>query len=407
MTSILSVGPILRAMSHNKFRVAVLVLQIAVTVTIVLNCLNMIGDERRQILRPTGIDEENLIAVRVRPFGAEYTEFEFRQQLVDRDAAVLRALPGVIDATPIRPFPLQGGGSSFQLRPLGAPDSDLVRSPVYSADHHFLNTLGLELVAGRAFTDADLPLEEGPRISVVIVTQDLADALYPDGNAIGQTVDTGSEEYPDVIVGIVRHMYTPYGGGPMESRITFYPGRPASASHMSYLVRAEPEALDEVFAAIDKTLLDVRDDRLIEVQTMLEIKGGGVVLNQFLVRVLSTIVFLLLFVTGLGIFGMTSFAVTQRTKQVGTRRALGAARGDILRYFLVENTLITLMGLGLGLIGAYGLNIALVNHLDGTRLGPGLVVAGVVLLWLLGIAATAVPATRAARLSPALATRTV
>ncbi len=407
MTASISVGPILRAMSHNKIRVAVLVLQIAITVTIVLNCLNMIGHQRQQILRPTGVDEENLIAVRARPFGTDYQEYEFRLQLVDRDLAAMRALPGVVDATPIRPFPLQGGGSSFQLKPLGAPDSDLVRSPIYSAGHHFLDTLGLELVAGRAFTDADLPVEQGPQIMNVIITQDLADALYPDGNAIGQTVDTGSEEYPDVIVGIVRHMYTPYGGGPMESRITFYPGRPASASSMRYLVRAEPAAFDEVFAALDKTLLDVRDDRLVEVQTLIDIKGGGIVLNQFLVRVLTAIVFLLLFVTGLGIFGMTSFAVAQRTKQVGTRRALGAARGDILRYFLVENTLITLMGLGLGLIGAYGLNILLVNQLDGTRLGPGLVVAGVVLLWLLGIAATAVPATRAARLSPALATRTV
>ncbi|MEE8523022.1 MAG: FtsX-like permease family protein [Thermoanaerobaculia bacterium] len=388
-------------------KVVVLVLEIAFTVMIVLNCLNMISDQRQRLTKPTGIDEENIIAVQARPFAAAYQEREFRIQLVDRDAAALRALPGVIDATPISTYPLQGGGSSFQLKPLGAPDSDLVRSPVYSADPHFLATLDLELVAGRAFTEADLPVEAGPRISNLIVTKDLADALYPDGDAVGQTVDTGSEEYPDVIVGVVDYMFTPYGGGPMETRISFYPNRPASSSRMRYLIRTDPDAYDEVFAAVDKTLLDNQPDRLVEVRTMVDVKGGGFVMNQFLVTVLGAIVFLLLFVTGLGIFGMTSFSVTQRTKQVGTRRALGATRGAVLRYFLVENALITTFGLALGLVCAYGLNVLLVNNVDGTPLGLDQVVLGIVILWLLGLAATAVPAVKASRLSPALATRTV
>jgi len=241
----MEIGPILRAMKQNKTKVVVLVLEIAFTVTIVLNCLNMIFDQRQRLIKPSGIDEDDIIAVQVRPFGAQYQEREFLMNLVDRDAAALRALPGVIDASSFSPFPLQGGGSSFQLKPLGAPDSDLVRSPIYVADPHFLDTLDLQLVAGRAFTEADLPTEPGPRISNMIVTRDLADALFPDGNAVGQTVDTGSEEYPDVIVGVVDYMFTPYGGGPMETRISFYPGRRASSSRMRYLIRAEPEAYDE------------------------------------------------------------------------------------------------------------------------------------------------------------------
>jgi putative ABC transport system permease protein len=403
----MEIGPILRAMKQNKTKVVVLVLEIAVTVTIVLNCLTMIFDQRQRLTKPTGIDEENILAVEVRPFGAQFQEDEFLFQLVDRDAAALRALPGVIAATPFSPFPLQGGGSSFQLKPLGAPDSDLVRSPVYVADPYFIETLDLELVTGRAFTDADMPTGPGPRIANMIVTKDLADALFPDGDAVGQTVDTGSVEYPDVIVGVVDYMFTPYGGGPMETRISFYPGRPASSSRMSYLVRTEPEAYDEVFAAIDKTLLDLQPDRLISVRTMLEIKGGGFALNQFLITVLGGLVFLLLFVTGLGIFGMTSFSVAQRTKQVGTRRALGASRAAVVRYFLLENSLISTLGLALGLIGAFGLNVFLVNKVDGTRLGLDLVAIGIVILLVLGFVATLFPAIKASRLSPALATRTV
>ena len=142
-------------------------------------------------------------------------------------------------------------------------------------------------------------------------------------------------------------------------------------------------------------------------QTLLEIKGLGYALNRLQVQLVAVIMALLLTVTALGIFGTTSFSVTQRIKQIGTRRALGATRPEILRYFLVENTLISLLGIVLGLAGAYALNVVLVTRYAGSKLGPGLVVAGVLILWLVGVAATVVPARRAARLSPALATRTV
>ena len=82
-------------------------------------------------------------------------------------------------------------------------------------------------------------------------------------------------------------------------------------------------------------------------------------------RVLGIITLLLLTVTALGIFGTTSFSVTQRTKQIGTRRALGASRSEIVRYFLVENSLIAAMGIALGLVGAMGLNVFLVTNFPG------------------------------------------
>jgi len=159
----MEIGPILRAMKQNKTKVVVLVLEIAFTVTIVLNCLNMIFDQRQRLIKPSGIDEDDIIAVQVRPFGAQYQEREFLMNLVDRDADALRALPGVIDASSFSPFPLQGGGSSFQLKPLGAPDSDLVRSPIYVADPHFLDTLERRPLGGAGLVglgrhDGDAPL---------------------------------------------------------------------------------------------------------------------------------------------------------------------------------------------------------------------------------------------------------
>lgn len=403
----MQLGPIFRSLLRNKTRTTLLILEIAVTLAIVLNCWNLMTQQRESMMRPSGIDEDNLVAVRVQTFGPDYQDWEYRRQVVARDVAALRQMPGVLDATPISNFPLQGGGSSLQAKPLGAPDTALARAPVYSADDHVLETLDLEIVAGRAFDESDLRTDQGPIIMNVLVTQDLADALFPDGDAVGQTIDTGSEEWPDVIVGVIDAMHTPYGGGPMESQILFYPELASRPSGMNYLIRTEPEAFDSVFSAADGILLQSEPNRVVQVQTLLEIKGGGQVLNRFSVQVLSTIIGLLLFVTTLGIYGMTSFAVTQRTKQIGTRRALGASQGAILSYFLLESLVITVIGTALGLIAASALDVLISSQMDSERLGPTVLATGIALLWGLAILATAVPALRASKLSPALATRTV
>jgi len=403
----MEIGPILRAMARNKTKVALLILEIAVTTAIVLNCMALILEQRRRIGRPSGIDEANLLSVMIRPWGADYEDAGFRADLVQRDIAALGALPGVASASAISPTPLQGGGSSSQFKPMGAPDSAKVRAPVYRADPRVLETLGLELVEGRALEESDVPAQDGPQILNCLVTRDFADALWPGESPVGKLIDSGSDQYPDVVVGVVARMVTPYGGGPMESRIVLYPARPASAAFMSYLVRAEPGERDRVFAALDAALLATQPDRQITVRTIEEIKGGGYSLEVFLAKVLTILMLLLLAVTALGIFGTTSFSVAQRTKQIGTRRALGASRAGILRHFLVENTLIAALGMALGLAAAFALNVVLITQFEGGRLSPALVLGGVLLIWGVGIGATIVPARRASGLSPALATRTV
>jgi putative ABC transport system permease protein len=176
---------------------------------------------------------------------------------------------------------------------------------------------------------------------------------------------------------------------------------------MSYLVRAEPGERERVIGALDQALLAIQSERQVTVRTLEEVKAGGYSLNVFLSKVLAILMVLLLGVTALGIFGTTSFSVTQRTKQIGTRRALGAARGEILRHFLVENSLIAAMGMALGLAGAFALNLLLVTQFEGGKLSPTLTLAGVLLIWAIGVVATIAPARRASRLSPAIATRTI
>ncbi len=143
------------------------------------------------------------------------------------------------------------------------------------------------------------------------------------------------------------------------------------------------------------------------IETLEEIKADTYQANAAVIRMLSAVILLLVFVTTLGIVGITSFSVTERVHYIGTRRALGARKLDIVRLFLTENWIITTAGVTAGLVLAYALNYALVNFVDGTLLDWRIVAAGVGGMWLAGQLAALAPALRGARIPPAVASRSV
>ena len=413
----MEIGPIFRALIQKKFGVVLLVAEIAVTLAVVLNCINLVVDNRKRLMIPSGLDEENIIVLSIQSYGEDFEEDEFGDQVRQQDLDLVRAQPGVIDAAPISPLPLQGGGSSTQRKTVGAVNDTLVRTPIYRVDEHFLETLDLELVEGRAFTkidilprpDPDAPPAGSPPINV-IVTRALGEALFPDGDALGKVITSANDEAHNTIVGIVDYMHTPYDNGAsgMEYRILFFPGRPGSAGGMSYLVRAEPTAFTDLFTDLEERLATVNAERIIRTRSLMEIKAGGQFMNRFTVRILGAIGVLLLAVTALGVYGMTSFTVTERTRQIGTRRALGARKVHIVRFFMIENAIITLLSIGVGLVLAYALNAAIVSSAsNATRLPIGLVLLGIAIVWGIGAVATLLPALRAASISPVIATRSV
>ena len=122
---------------------------------------------------------------------------------------------------------------------------------------------------------------------------------------------------------------------------------------------------------------------------------------------LVAVIVALLVVTALGIVGLASFWVAQRTKQIGVRRALGATRGQILRYFQTENFLLATIGIVLGMLMAYGINQLLMERYELPRLPALYLPVGALALWMLGQIAVFGPARRAAAVPPAVATRSV
>jgi len=174
-----------------------------------------------------------------------------------------------------------------------------------------------------------------------------------------------------------------------------------------FLIRVEPGSMQSTTAEIEKRLVAANGGRVLELETIDSIKAEFQSGSRLIVGATTGVIIILVFVTGLGILGITSLSVAERTRQIGTRRALGATRGDILRHFLAENWIITSVGLILGIAATYGLNFLLVSRVSDVKMSWPLVAVGMVLLWIAGLAATIPPALRASMVSPAIATRSI
>ncbi len=395
-------GPIIRALKRNKVRFLLIVVQIAITLAVVTNAITMIRDEGQKMLKRSGFDDDNIVWVRSKPFSPAFKDQAYRISTVNADLRAIQGIPGVVAVANTNFLPWQGGGSSGEMA-VGGGDGSKYRTQTYTTTPGILDALGVHLVSGRLLRDTDLdddPNSKAP--ATVIISRDLEKLMFNGKSAVGrQLLDSGNSI--SNIVGVFDPFYNPYGW-PIHEYAVMFAGH-VSRSGAMYLVRVKPGTMKQIAPLIEKRMLQANNGRNIQMQTIDEIKDRYFTQGRIVRGAMSMVISLIVLVTGLGIVGVTAFSVTERRKQIGTRRALGATKGAVLRYFLLENWIVTNAGLILGVAAAYGLNILLVTKTAGAKLDWRFVVAAVVLLWLQGIIATLIPAMRATRFSPVIATR--
>lgn len=407
----MELGPIFRAMMRHRARFLLIALEVALTLAIVANSVSLILDARAEMTRPSGFDEENLIHVVSTPFAGELQDPQRARQLLDEDLRTLRALPGVVGATHTTLVPWGFNTMTMAVRLAGTQD-DAAPTQFVLADEGFADALGIRVAQGQNLTrdDVEAGLQNPQGIDTfegnVLLTQELADAVFPKGDSLGQILELPEAPGRYRVVGVLDKFYKPAGGS-IDDRAVIFPLPAGNVTGMSFLVRTEPGQRDAVAADLEKAMLAVSDGRNVRVRTIQEIRKRFHTDDRLLVASLNAVMLLLMLVTALGIVGLTSFSVTERRRQIGTRRALGASKGAIVRHFLLENWLIVTSGAVLGLALAFALNYGLVTWIEGTKLDLGLLAAGVVALWALGILSALGPALRAAAVPPAIATRNV
>ena len=400
------IGPIFRSLLRNKLGVILIALQIALTLAIVTNAAFIIQERSADIARPSGLDEENTAMFITNLFDSNVDQ----RQLYRDDLEAIRAIPGVLAAAPTQSMPVSGSGWGEDLyTDPEMPSNESINFGKFMVDEHGLDAFGLELVAGRMFTPDEMvtrSFEEMEVARVLVISQALADNLFPDGDALGKTVwDEPNGQQPMEIIGIYDHMQNAWPTSRNVNNTALTPEISMFGGQMMYVVRAEPGQLDQVMQATEAYLSKNRS-RIVEiVRSYPEQKSRTYSRDIAMVKLLSGVIIVLTGVTGLGIIGLAWFSVTQRRKQIGTRRALGATRADIVRYFMVENWLITSAGLAVGLIGTVGLNWVLDTQYEVGRVPLWYLPVGMMALWILGQLAVVLRASRAANIPPALATR--
>ena len=402
--------PILSTLRRHKTAATLVVLEIALTCAIVCNAVFLIGNRLDRMHKPTGIAESEILDFRIAGIGVK--KDEMAQTMTDM--AALRAIPGVKLVASTNMVPLGGSSWNNTVRTTPEMTADGTNAALYVGTDDLVETLGVKLIAGRDFTpdeyqDFDSVMKQKATYHSVILTKGLAQRLFPGQNALGKQVYTWAKD-PQTVVGIVDRLARPndVNGANITDCAFIAPVRPAYTVGSHYLMRVEPGKGHAILDEAEKTLMKLDPARLVlGKKTFAEVRAEYFKEDRAMAFLLVGVSIALLVITGLGIVGLASFWVQQRTRQIGIRRALGATRSNILRYFQVENFILATIGIVLGMVLAYGVNLWLMHKYQVPRLPGTFLPIGAVLLWALGQLAVLGPAMRASMVAPATATRSV
>jgi predicted permease len=358
-----------------------------------------------------GFDSHNVLTFGVSLPESAYPSDTATGAFYDALLARLAQVPGVraVGTTTVMPF--AGGWSTGSFNVEGyqpPPNGNSPWGDIRIISPGFLSTLKVPLLAGHVFTRQ----EADGRLQVAVVDEELARRFFKSpGDAIGKRVWFGPSTPTDstayiTIVGVVGH--TMHEGLDADPRIQLYlPYAQAGAgTNMMVAVRTAGDPARYV-SAIRNAVHDVdRDVPIARVRTLDDLISDSMGQRRLSMVLLGTFSGIALLLASIGIYGVMSYSVVQRTREMGVRMALGARQGDVLRLVLRQGMTLVLVGVGLGLLCAFALTRVIANQLYAVKPTDPVTFAAVAVL-LVGIALVAIllPAWRATRVDPVVALR--
>ena len=412
----MEIRPILSALLRSKTGAILVALQVAISLAILANALHIVNLRQAVAARPSGVaDESSLIYLEVR----HLRKTDHNAQMAEQKAevAALRAVSGVVSAAFSNQMPMTNNGSNTSVAADRKQLTPSATASYYFSPDPLVKTLGLRIIEGRDFrpdeiievdNDKDDDAASTPR--AVLVTRALAQKVWPNASSyVGKTLfyGTGADAQGAPVVGVLDTLQSQSAEVNEQGGFaSIVPMRLSNGYGTIYAVRVEPGQVERVMKEAETAVLRTTADPLIvRVKKLVDTRRERYRQDIALSWMLVTVSALLLLITASGIVGISSLWVTQRRKQIGVRRALGARRVDILRYFLTENFMITSVGVISGVLLAVALNQLLVSKLEMAKLPLDYLLTGAGTFWLLGAFAVYGPAWRAASISPATATR--
>ncbi|MFY9557675.1 MAG: ABC transporter permease [Blastocatellia bacterium] len=390
-------------------RGVLVVSQVALAVVLLVGSGLMIRSFANLVRVAAGFNSDNLLTMEYRVPRNKYPEgrqqWDFHHQVVER----VRALPGVDSASVVLALPYSGNGGSMSFIPLDRaepPKGEEPRAQRNSADQYYFNTMQIPLLSGRVFNEHD----QVGTPPVVVINHTMARRYWPDEDPVGKSIrllDTGITDTNVTasivgVVGDIKHwsldeenasqVYVAFAQNPFI--------------FATLVVRTQPEPMSMANAVRGAVWSVDKDQPVWKVRTVEFLINRNLGPRRFLMSLLGGFAGLALLLAAIGIYSVISYSVTQRTHEIGVRMALGAKAVDVLRLVVGQGMTLTLIGVGAGLVAAFGLTRLLAGMLFGvSATDPVTFVVISVLLAGVALGACLIPARRAIKVDPMTALR--
>jgi putative ABC transport system permease protein len=395
------------SLNAGRARSALLVTEVAISMTLLAGAGLLVRSFVGLRSLSPGFDPKDVLTLDVSVPDAHYKNSLALESYWDQALAKLRTLPGVTSVDAVTPLPLSGDdfSSSFRIESRNIPDKDEPSAELRWATPNCFQTLGIRLRQGRTFTDADRLGD----LRVLLISETAARMFFPKGDAIGQKLHFGAsggyERNEGEIVGIVgdvRHF-----GLDAPIAPTFYvPLSQAGMDNATFVVRAQgsPAALGQ---SARKLIQEIDRDALVGEPLLFEtLLANSLGQRRFYMLLLGAFAVLALVLTAVGLYGVISYSVAQRTQEIGIRVAMGAGRWQILSMVLNNGLRLALVGAAAGQVMALMLNRALKGLLVGvSTTDPSTLLVTATVLLMVAIVACYAPAWHATRMDPSVALR--
>jgi putative ABC transport system permease protein len=409
------IGPIFSSLLKNKTGPLLVALQVALSLAILVNAIYIVNLRLEVSARPSGLSDEKH-SFRLNISNQKRGGHEDQVAMQKQEAAILRAVPGVVSVARVNSFPVSRSGNMAGVAASRSQATVTTSAGQYYTPDSLVKTWGLKLIEGRDFLPNEIveidPNSNGGSTDVVIISLALAKKLFPNASSyVGKEFyqGTGDDANALRIIGVVETLQDSSATLNNQGEFATIQGvRLSNDPWSGYAVKTEPGQRDRVMKDAESALRKNSAQPLnIRMRTMEEFRTERYRGEKGLAYMLLAVCVLLLIITASGIVGMSALWVNQRRKYIGVRRALGARRIDIVRYFITENAMIVSFGIALGLLAALGLNLVLVKSFELPRLPLHYFYIAPFGFWILGVLAVYWPANKAASISPATATRSV
>ncbi len=387
---------------RNRIRGLLVVGEVALSLVLLIGAGLMLRSFARVLAASPGFRAERVLTLQIDLPGTKYQKpdqwIQFFQQVLGRT----RNLPGVLSAATILPVPVGGFGWQTGMRIEGREyptphDSDLTDIAYVTPD--YFQTMGIPLRRGRVFTEQD---REGA-LPVAVIDEKLARTYFPDADPMGKRLAIGGKNWQ--IVGVVGHVKN-YGVD-QESRVeTYLPFYQSPRPAMSLVVRTTMDPA-QLAGPIRGEVRQVDPNQAVsDVRTMERLVADSVAPKRISALLLGIFAAIAVLLAAVGLYGVISYTVAQRTREIGIRMALGAGGGDVLAMVVKQALALGGLGMAIGLGGAALLTRAMKGLLFGISAVDPLTFAAVpAALALVVLAACYLPARRATRIDPVTALR--